>query len=174
MNKNKQILFLHGWSSDGGTKTMFLRGAGYDVTTPALSDLCFWRAVSQARSAYDDLQPDVLVGSSRGAAVAMNLDAKHTPMVLLAPAWKSWGKATSIKNAASCIIIHSPKDDLVPFSDTLELSQNSPGVAVIPGGIDHRLNCVCSSSYESSTTNSLRSSRGRHNFIQTTPMRQSH
>ena len=145
MNKNKQILFLHGWSVNGSTSTkaMFLRSLGYDVTAPELSDVSFWRAVHQAQSVYEDLRPDVLVGSSRGAAVAMNLDMKDrsVPMVLLSPAWKTWGNAKSICNGTSCIIIHSPNDDLVPFSDTLELSLNSPGVAVIPAGIDHRLNC---------------------------------
>lgn len=141
MSKAKKVLFLHGWSSDGGTKTMFLRGAGYDVTTPALSDLSFWRAVHQAQNAFDDLAPDAVVGSSRGAAVAMNLDTKDTPVVLLAPAWKKWGTARSIRNSTSCIIIHSPRDELVPFGDTLELWQNSPGVAVLAVGNDHRLNC---------------------------------
>ena len=145
MNKNKQILFLHGWSVNGSTSTkaMFLRSLGYDVTTPELSDFSFWRAVSQAQTVFDDLAPDAIVGSSRGGAVAMNLDTKDrsVPMVLLSPAWKTWGNARSISKGASCILIHSPKDDLVPFSDTLELSQNGPGVVVIPAGMDHRLNC---------------------------------
>ena len=30
---NKKVLFLHGWSSDGGTKTAFMRSLGYDVMT---------------------------------------------------------------------------------------------------------------------------------------------
>src|ERR1700688_501743 len=70
----KKVLFLHGWSSDGGTKTAFLRSLGYDVSTPRLSDWFFSRAVAQAQAAYDQIRPDVIVGS-RGGAVAMSMDS---------------------------------------------------------------------------------------------------
>jgi uncharacterized protein len=82
----KKGLFLHGWSSDGGMKTMFMRSLGYDVQNPNLSDWFFSRAVRQAQAAYDEFQPDVIVGSSRGGAVAMALNSGDTPLVLLAPA----------------------------------------------------------------------------------------
>jgi hypothetical protein len=138
--KRKKVLFLHGWSSDGGTKTVFMRCLGYDVFTPRLSDWWFRRAVTQAQTAYDAFGPDAVVGSSRGGAVAMNMDSGGTPLVLLAPAWKRWGKAKLVQNPNKSIIVHSRFDDVVPFEDSIELGLNSPGLSIIPGGVDHRLN----------------------------------
>jgi pimeloyl-ACP methyl ester carboxylesterase len=111
----KKVLFLHGWSSDGGTKTIFMRSLGYHVTTPSLSDWSFTRAVAQAQAAYDELRPDVIVGASRGGAVAMNMDSGETPLILLAPAWRLWGTARSIKK--NCTGIQSPCDEFVPFGE---------------------------------------------------------
>lgn len=138
--KQKKVLFLHGWSSDGGTKTSFMRSLGYEVMTPRLSDWFFSRAVCQAQAAYDAFRPDVIVGSSRGGAVAMNMEGGDTPMILLAPAWQRWGKARSVTNASHSIIVHSRHDKVVPFQHSIELCQNSSGLSIIPGGQDHRLN----------------------------------
>ena len=133
-----KVLFLHGWSSDGGNKSAFMRSLGYDVLNPNLSDWFFSRAVRQAQAAYDEFEPDVIVGSSRGGAVAMSMDSGDTPLVLLAPAWKRWGKARSVKK--NCIVIHSPHDEYVPFEDSVELCKVS-GATLIAAGVDHRLNC---------------------------------
>jgi hypothetical protein len=134
----KKVLFLHGWMSDGGTKTMFLRSLGYDVVTPRLSDWSFTGAVQTAQAAFNAFCPDVIVGSSRGGAVAMNLDSGETPLILLAPAWKVWGTARSLNK--NCIVIHSPHDEFIPLSASTELCDRSRATLVIAGK-DHRLNC---------------------------------
>jgi hypothetical protein len=36
-------------------------------------------------------QPDVIGGSSRDGAVAMNFEVGEAKLVLLCPAWKKWG-----------------------------------------------------------------------------------
>jgi hypothetical protein len=133
-----KVLFLHGLSSDGGRKTAFMRSLGYDVTTPHLSDWSFHRAVAQAQAVYDELQPDVVVGSSRGGSVAMNMESGETPLILLAPAWKRWGKVDRIRRRG--FIIHSPHDSTVPYDDSVTLWVNSVGLELIAAGADHRLN----------------------------------
>lgn len=133
-----KVLLLPGWSSDGGKKSETMGAWGYDVLTPRLSDWFFSWAVAQAQAAYDEFQPDVIVGSSRGGAVAMNMHSGGTPLILLAPAWRRWGKARSVKK--NCVVIHSPFDEYVPFSDSVELCEVS-GVRLIAAGVDHRLNC---------------------------------
>ena len=84
-----KILFLHGWQSvPGGVKPTYLAQHGHSVFNPALPDEDFEAAVRSAQAEYDRHQPQVVVGSSRDGAVAMNLDSGDTPLVLLCPAWK--------------------------------------------------------------------------------------
>lgn len=135
-----KILFLHGWKSiPGSIKATYLKDAGHSVRNPALNDDDFEWAVQTAQAEYDECQPDVIVGSSRGGAVAMNMKSGDTPLVLLCPAWKKWGEAMTLKSDA--IVLHSPQDDVIPFSDSEELIANS-GLAsetLIEVGHDHRL-----------------------------------
>lgn len=135
-----KILFLHGWqSTPGGVKPTFLAQHGHEVLNPTLPDNDFDAAVRIAQAEFDREKPDVVVGSSRGGAVTMNIDAGSTPLVLLCPAWKRWGTATKVK--PDTVILHSPADDVVPFSDSQELLRNGrlPESALILVGTDHRL-----------------------------------
>lgn len=139
-NTPMKILFLHGWqSTPGGLKPTCLRDHGHEVLNPALPEDDFEEAVRIAQTEYDQGHPDVVVGSSRGGAVAMNIDSKDTPLVLLCPAWKRWGTATKVK--PNTIILHSRADDTVPFADSEELVKNSglPSSALIEIGTEHRL-----------------------------------
>lgn len=135
-----KILFLHGWHSVvGGVKPTFLKDHGHTVLNPSLDDDDFDAAVHTAQAEYDQHQPDVIVGSSRGGAVAMNIDSKDTPLVLLCPAWKNWGTVKSLKPNA--VILHSRKDDVIAFSDSEVLVANSvlPSETLVEVGQDHRL-----------------------------------
>lgn len=135
-----KILFLHGCNSVvGGRKPTFLKKAGHTVLNPALPDDDFEEAVRIAQSEFDQHQPDVVVGSSRGGAVAVNIESGDTPLVLLCPAWKKWGTATTVK--ANTVILHSRADDVVPFEYSEELIRNSglPESTLVEVGTDHRL-----------------------------------
>ena len=135
-----KILFLHGWqSTPGGLKPTYLKDHGHEVLNPKLPDDDFDAAVRIAQAAFDQGKPDVVVGSSRGGAVAMNIEAGTTPLVLLCPAWKTWGTATTVK--ANTTILHSRADETVPFADSMELVRNSglPVGALVEVGTEHRL-----------------------------------
>lgn len=135
-----KILFLHGWQSVvGGVKPSYLKEKGHEVLTPALDHDDFNLAVQKAQSEYDQHQPDLIVGSSRGGAVAMNMASQQTPLVLLCPAWKNWGTSSRVKS--NTIILHSRSDDVIPFADSEALIINS-GLhteSLIEIGNDHRL-----------------------------------
>ncbi len=135
-----KILFLHGWHSvPGGVKPTYLKDHGHKVINPSLDDDDFTAAVATAQAAYDQHKPDVIVGSSRGGVVALNIKAQNTPLVLLCPAWKNWGTVKKLK--PNSLILHSRKDDVIPFADSEELVADS-GLSqetLIEVGSDHRL-----------------------------------
>lgn len=126
------ILFLHGWKSvPGGVKP-----TGHSVLNPKLPDEDFNEAVKIAQEEFDKHQPQVVVGSSRGGAVAMNINSGSAKLVLLCPAWNKFGTAKNVKPGT--VILHSQADDVVPFADSEELAKKS-GAALIEVGNDHRL-----------------------------------
>ena len=134
------ILFLHGWHSvPGGIKPTYLKDHGHEVINPALDDDDFAVAVATAQAEFDQHQPDVVVGSSRGGAVALNIDSQDTPLVLLCPAWKRWGTVTTLKPKS--VILHSRKDEVIPFEKSEELVARShlPPETLLEVGSDHRL-----------------------------------
>ncbi len=135
-----KILYLHGWNSVvGGVKPTYLRSHGHDVVEPALDHEDFEAALRMAQAAFDQHQPEVVVGSSRGGAVAVNLKSGSARLILLCPAWKKWGAAKTVK--LGTVILHSRADDVVPFEDSVDLISMSglPRSALIEVGQDHRL-----------------------------------
>ena len=69
----------------------------------------------------------------------MNINTGTTPLVLLCPAWKTWGTATTVKPGTT--ILHSRADETVPFADSEELVRNSglPSSVLVEVGTEHRL-----------------------------------
>jgi hypothetical protein len=132
-----KILFLHGWHFvPGGVKPTYLKDHGHTVINPALDDDDFDAALVTAQTEFDRHQPDVVVGSSRGGAIAMNVNSGDARLVLLCPAWKKHGTARTVKPGT--VILHSRADDVVPFAYSEELAKTS-GATLIEVGNDHRL-----------------------------------
>ncbi len=134
-----KVLFLHGFGSQpGGLKPAFLRKNHHEVINPGLPDDDFEESVRIAQEAFDEGQPDVVVGSSRGGAVALHLEAGRVPLVLIAPAWRKWAAA---KNPANLVILHSEHDGVVPIEDSRELLRQSglPEDHLVVVGKDHRM-----------------------------------
>ncbi|MFT5524054.1 MAG: hypothetical protein ACI9HK_002004 [Pirellulaceae bacterium] len=134
------ILFLHGWTSvPGGRKPSYLKDHGHIVINPSLPDEDFAESTKIAEREYLQHNPHVVVGSSRGGAVAVNMNSLKTPLVLLCPAWKNWGTATTVKSNTR--ILHSRADDVIPFDDSRELLLNSDlkPSQLLEIGDDHRL-----------------------------------
>lgn len=137
MRDNLKILFLHGWQSvPGGVKPTYLKEHGCIVVNPKLDDNDFEAALRTAQAEFDRHLPDIVVGSSRGGAVAMNIESRNAKLVLLCPAWKKWGRAKIAKPGS--ILLHSRFDEVIPFEDSEELARAS-GATLIEVGDDHRL-----------------------------------
>src|SRR5262245_19038523 len=115
-----KILFLHGWHSvPGGVKPTHFIQQCHEVINPALPDDDFDASVLLAQAEFDKHRPDVIVGSSRGGAIAMAIQSDRVPVVLLCPAWKRWGTAHIAKS--NTVILHSRNDETIPFADSEEL-----------------------------------------------------
>ena len=128
-----KILFLHGLESlPGGSKVEYLRGLGHTVLNPLLPKNDFEESVRIAQDEVDTEQPDVIVGSSRGGAVAMEVDFSAR-LVLIAPAWKHFNVPATAPPGTS--VLHCTTDDKVFFQDSEELK----GTNLIPCGESHRM-----------------------------------
>ena len=135
-----KVLFLHGYGSDpNGIRPTFLKEQGYEVLHPALPDDDFDRSVRIAERAFRQGQPDVVVGSSRGGAVALSIDLGCTPVVLIAPAWKKWCPAATVD--PDTVILHAEHDDVVPIRDSRELLRQSgrEEQELVVAGENHRM-----------------------------------
>lgn len=132
-----KILSLHGWNSvPSGVKPTYLKDHGHTVINPKLPDEDFDEAMRIAQAEFDKHRPEIVVGSSRGGAVAMNIDTGDARLVPICPAWKKFGSAKIVKPGT--VILHSRADDVVSFADSEELARNS-GTTLIEVGTDHRL-----------------------------------
>jgi hypothetical protein len=136
-----KILFCHGLEgSPTGRKATALRDAGHEVTAPVLPRDDFEQAVRVVSRALQEHRPDVLVGSSRGGAVAMRASsASSAPLVLLTPAWRPFGVEPVVRRDTR--VLHGIKDDLVPLADSIELERRNdlPPENLVPVNDDHRL-----------------------------------
>jgi len=135
-----KVLMLHGLeSAPGGAKSDFLALKGCVMVNPSLPKESWELSLAIAQEALDREKPDLIVGASRGGALALNIHARGTRLVLIAPAWKRFGTAN--KAPRDTIILHSDHDDVVPFSDSRELAECSalgPG-QLVRVGLDHRM-----------------------------------
>lgn len=143
-----KILFLHGQESKpGGKKATFLKGAGYEVLNPALPRECFATSIKVAQDVIDLELPDLVVGSSRGGAVAMSVSTRGAPLVLIAPAWKRFMSTQQLDefkirlDSQSTIILHSDNDDIVDPQDSNQLS-SIHGIKRLNVGANHRMSDV--------------------------------
>lgn len=134
----KKILFLHGLESKpGGSKAIYLKSLGYEVLNPWLPANNFSKSLEVAQNSLEE-DPDIIVGSSRGGALALALESHNVPLILIAPAWKRFEVVKNVR--AGAVILHSEYDDIVPFEDSQELFRNNTGLEVIACGESHRMN----------------------------------
>ena len=133
-----KILFLHGLESKpGGSKPTYLEGLGYTVLNPHLPSNDFPLSVEIAQEELDAESPDVVVGSSRGGAVAMSLDLKGAKLILIAPAWKRFDAPG--RTPPGTKILHCKADDIVHYEDSEDV-QGNPDIMAC--GDSHRMSDV--------------------------------
>lgn len=155
-----RVLYLHGLNSGKwGKKSISLGFSGYDVETPELpgnwatalaNKIPFFfgktkkehwdEAIQIVKDAIEKHDPEVIVGSSMGGALAMEIakECPGVPLILIAPAWKTFGVEPKIENP--CVIFHANQDSLVALKDSKELVEKNPHVELNVVEDDHRVN----------------------------------
>lgn len=132
-----KVVFLHGREgTPEGDKVRALRNMGYEVMAPSLDKNDWAVSVNQACDAIESFLPDVVVGSSRGGAVAMATNTRR-PMVLICPAWQKNNPWSTCR--ADSVILHARSDAVVPYADSARLA-HATGAALVVCGSDHRMN----------------------------------
>jgi hypothetical protein len=140
MTSRRTVLFLHGLEGKpGGTKARVLAARGCRVVSPALPADDFAQSGALAQAAFDEHRPDVVVGSSRGGAVALSLRTGDAKVVLLCPAWRRF--APEAVAPPTTHILHARADDKVAYADSEALLARSglPSTRLRAVGVDHRL-----------------------------------
>lgn len=161
-----RVLYLHGLSADpdGRKRWKIAAEPGFTVEAPALpfssiDDIMrssmnpaagnfFTAACDIAQSAANVFQPDVIVGSSMGGAVALRIDSPAA-RVLIAPATTSRlggipGLPREWRIPSRTVILHSQNDEWVPFASSVRLLEqatrlDTPGDSAVIAAIGRRL-----------------------------------
>lgn len=142
-----KVLLLRGWSKNllaelftkrqPSVKQIILEDEGHEVYAPTLSNVSFKKAVKQATKATLAFEPEVIIGSSRGAAIAANMQGfEYIPTIFLAPAWKYFGKVKKAHN--NSVVIHGIKDTTIHVKDSYSFAHSPESFYLVDD--NHRLN----------------------------------
>ena len=133
-----KILFLHGKEGTPfGSKPTYLRSKGYEVCAPALDKNDWEGSRATAQKAFEEFTPDVVVGSSRGGALACDLKTGDIPKVLIAPAYKHF-PAKVVDVDKNCWILHCKDDTIVKWEHSVQLAESTDAV-LLECGEGHRM-----------------------------------
>lgn len=141
-----QILFLHGLEgSPSGRKAVWLR-QHYDAVSPPLDTSAFERAVADGAAALEQHRPTLVIGSSYGGAVLLELVCSGRwagPSIFLAQAGKKLLPYDRLPPGHRAVFIHGRQDDLIPWEESAELVEASGSSArLVLVDDEHRLNSV--------------------------------
>jgi hypothetical protein len=138
MQKANHIMYLHGLEgSPQGTKGSWMRQF-MNAIAPEMParrtnlEQSFLDSYTVALAAVHKYEPKVIVGSSFGGAILMRLLQSGDwsgNAVMLAPAGIMYGIGETIPKGSTAIIIHSPSDAIVSYSDSQKVIKNSPSRA---------------------------------------------
>ena len=132
-----KIVYLHGLhSSPMSYKRKVLEDMGHIVCAPYLRADDWNASLWHARSIITRVKPDVVVGSSRGGAVALAVQP-DCRVLLIAPAYAKY--YPEAKLSPQTHILHSANDEVIPYSDSVKLARSCKE-RLHQVGSSHRMN----------------------------------
>lgn len=143
MNDPKlRVLFVHGlMSSPGGRKARYL-AERFDCVTPQMETGDFPGCLETQRAAIAAHEPQVVVGSSFGGAVVVELLRRgewRGPTLLLAQAALRVDSEARLPADLPVLLVHGLADEVVPVEQSRALAATSPLARLIETEDEHRL-----------------------------------
>jgi predicted esterase len=124
--KAARVLFIHGLEgSPQGAKARLL-AEHFEAITPAMDTHDFEACVRVQREALERFRPDLLVGSSFGAAVAVALLARgdfRGPTLLLAQAALRYDPDARLPAGVRVWLVHGLRDELIDPEESRRLAR---------------------------------------------------
>lgn len=131
-------------------------GCAFLVLKPWVVRREFKRCLKVQREAIQRFKPDVVVGTSLGGAVAVELareGAWSGPLVLMCPAYHlvhhhmskrstKHKRVTAKKHTAPCLVVHGDADTVVPVQHSRWLAEELNAGLTILKDVDHRFSSV--------------------------------
>ncbi len=121
-----RVQFAHGLeSSPQGSKARLL-AAHFAACTPAMDTRVFSSCVHVHAETLRSFQPDVLIGSSFGGAVVVELLRRGLwkgPTLLLAQAALHYDPSATLPEGVPVTLVHGRNDDIVNIEDSRRLSR---------------------------------------------------
>jgi pimeloyl-ACP methyl ester carboxylesterase len=142
--KPLRVQFIHGLESSPQSTKALLLAEHFESLTPAMDTADFAGCVALQRDVLEEFRPDVLIGSSFGGAVAVELLQRgywRGPTLLLAQAALRRGQPARLPDAVPIWIVHGSRDEIVaPEDSRLLAAAGSPRwVRLIEVDDDHPL-----------------------------------
>jgi predicted esterase len=139
-----RVQFAHGLESSPQGSKARLFAAYFDARTPSMNTRNLASCVQVHAQTLQDFRPDVLIGSSFGGAVVVELLARGLwkgPTLLLAQAALHYDPAARLPEAVPVTLVHARQDDVVDIEQSRKLARTgSPGlVELIERDDDHAL-----------------------------------
>jgi hypothetical protein len=149
----KNIMILHGKEgSPNGSKVRYIKALKkYNVYVPDYRpkdepvSVALPRCVAMVKNNITEFQPDLIIGSSFGGGVLLQLIRDgfwKKPSIFLAQAGVMYGVSSSLPANLPAILIHGKQDDIVSMQDSVTLANrhNQAELFLIHDG--HRLQSI--------------------------------
>lgn len=120
-----RVQFVHGLEGSPQGAKARLFAANFDACTPAMDTSDFEACVAVHAAVLGSFEPDLLVGSSFGGAVAVELlrrGAWSGPTLLLAQAAVKRDPNVSLPRRVPVWLVHGRDDDLIDIADSRALA----------------------------------------------------
>lgn len=142
--KRLRVQFAHGLESSPQGNKARLFAQHFAATTPAMNTRDFESCVRVHAETLASWQPELLIGSSFGGAVAVALLERglwRGPTLLLAQAARHYNPAAQLPDDVEVTLVHGRQDDVIPIAHSRALAgTGTPSkVRLIEVDDDHQL-----------------------------------